>query len=115
MVLKERAHGVDKCPTKLHNSIALISVGTWDSWSTLSRIYLYIGLVHKISRMEIWAGMFLRCLRILYYALDEAGTGGLAMLNLVHRVVTVHSLFGPWILITLTEGLVSDTQLIRFP
>ena len=65
--------------------------------------------------MEIWASMFLRCSRILYCALDGVGTGGPAMLNLVHWVVTTHSLFGPWILITLTEGLVSDTQPIRFP
>ena len=38
VVLKDKAHGVDRCPTKLRNFIVLMSVGTQDSWSTLSRI-----------------------------------------------------------------------------
>ena len=115
VVLKERAHGVDKCPTRLRNSIALILIGTWDSWSALLRISLYTGLVRRRSKMEIWADMFPRCSMILYCALGGAGTGGRTILNLVCRVVTAHSLFGPWILITLTEGFISDTHPIKFP
>ena len=69
--------------------------------------------------MEIWAGMFPRCSKILYWLFDGADgvgvTGGPTMLNRALRVVTADSLFGPWILITLTEGPFSDIQPIRLP
>ena len=86
-----------------------MSVGTWDSWSALSRISLYTRLVRRRSKMEIWDDIFPRCSMILYCALGGAITGGPAMLNRVRQVVIAHSLFGPWILITLTEGFVLDT------
>ncbi len=69
--------------------------------------------------MDIWAGMFPRCSEILYRLFDGADgvdeTGGPAMLNHALRVVTAHSLSGPRILITLTEGSFSDIQPIRLP
>ena len=86
--------------------MSLISVGTQDSWSILSRIFLYIGLVRRRSKMDIWANMFPRCSRILYCALDGVGTGGPTMLNLFLLVVTTHLIFGPWMLMTFIEGLV---------
>ena len=106
VVLKDKAHGVERYPSKLEKFVALMSIGARDSRSTLSRISFYIGLVQWRSKMEIWADMFPRCLRILYCALDGAGAAGLAMLNLVLLVVTTHSVFGPWMLMTFTEGLV---------
>ena len=117
--LKDRAHEDERCPTRLRKSVALIFEGTRDSMRALSRMFLYTGLVRRRSKMEIWAGMFPRCSKILYWLFDgadDAGeTGGLAMLNRALRVVTAHSLFGPWILITLTEGSFSNIQPIRLP
>ena len=69
--------------------------------------------------MDIWAGMFPRCSKILYWLFDGADgvdeTGGPAILNCALRVVTAHSLLGPWILITLTEGSFLDIQPMRLP
>ena len=52
--------------------------------------------------MEIWAGMFPRCSKILYWLLDGAdgtdgadGIGGPVILNRALRVVTAHSFLGP--------------------
>ena len=72
--------------------------------------------------MEIWAGMFPRCSKILYWLLDGAdstdgadGIGGPAILNRALRVVTAHSFLGPGILITFIEGSFSDMQPMRLP
>ena len=115
MVLKDRAHGVDRCPTKLQNSIELISIGTWDSWSAISRISLQMGLVQRMCKMDIWAYMFPRCSRMLYYDLNGVGIGGPTMLNLFLLVAIAYLVFGPWMLMTFIEGLVWDTQPMRFP
>ncbi len=83
--LNDRAHEDERCPTRLQKSIELISKGTRDSMRALSRMFLYIGLVRRRSKMEIWAGMFPRCSKILYWLFDGAdgagGMGGPAMLN----------------------------------
>lgn len=62
---------------------------------------------------------------MLYWLLDKAddttgvdstdGADGATMFNRALLVVTAHSLFGPWILITLTEGSFSDIQPMRLP
>ena len=83
VVLKDKVHGVEWCPTKLWNSMALISIGTQNSRSTLSRISLYIGLVQRRSKIDIWADIFPRCSRILYHALDRADIRAPAILNQV--------------------------------
>ena len=117
--LNDRAHEDERCPTRLRKSVALISDGTQDSMRALSRMSLYTGQVRRRSKMEIWAGMFPRCSKILYWLFDGADgvdeTGGPAILNHALRVMTAHSLLGPWILITLTEGSFSDIQPMRLP
>ena len=116
MGLNDRAQEDERCPTRLQKSVALISEGTRDSMRALSRMSLYTGLVRRRSKMDIWAGMFQRCSKILYWLFDGADeTGGPAILNRALRVVIAHSLFGPWILITLTEGSFSDIQPMRLP
>ena len=119
MGLNDRAQEDERCPTRLRKSVALISEGTRDSMRALSRMSLYIGLVRRRSKMDIWASMFPRCSKILYWLLDGADgadeTRGPVILNRALRVVTAHSLLGPWILITLTEGSFSDMQPMRLP
>ena len=119
MGLNDRAQEDERCPTRLRKSVALISEGTRDSMRALSRMSLYTGLVRRRSKMDIWAGMFPRCSKILYWLLDGADgadeTGGPAILNCALRVVAAHSLLGPQILITLTEGSFSDMQPMRLP
>ncbi len=117
--LKDREHEDERCPTRLRKLVALIFEGTWDSMRALSRMSLYTGLVWRRSKMEIWAGMFPRCSKILYQLFDGADgadeTGGPTMLNRALRVVTTHSLSSPQILITLIEGSFLDIQPIRLP
>ena len=97
--LNDRAHEEDRCPTRLKKLVALISEGTQGSMRALSRMFLYTGLVWRRSKMEIWAGMFPRCSKTLYWLFDGADgageTGRPAMLNHALRVVTAHSFFGP--------------------
>ena len=38
VVLKDKVNGVDRCPTKFQNYVALMFVGAQDSWSTLLRM-----------------------------------------------------------------------------
>ena len=117
--LNDKAHEDERCPTRLRKSVALIFEWTRDSMRVLSRMSLYTGLVRRRSKMEIWAGMFPRCSKILYWLFDGADgadkTGGPTILNHAPRVVTAHSLLGPWIFITLTEGSFSDMQPMRLP
>ena len=69
--------------------------------------------------METWDGIFPRCSKILYWLLDGVDgadeAGGPVMLNHTFRVVTTHSLLGPWMLITFTEGSFSDMHPMRLP
>ena len=119
MGLNDRAQEDERCPTRLRKSVALISEGTQDSMRARSRMSLYTGLVRRRSKMDIWAGMFPRCSKILYWLFDGADgvdeTGGPMILHRALRVVTAHSLLGPWILITLIEGSFSDIQPMRLP
>ena len=48
--------------------------------------------------MEIWADMFPRCSRILYYAQDGAGVGGPAMLNVEPFSLGGNNTFSVWAL-----------------
>ena len=117
--LNDRAHEEDRCLMRLQKLVALIFEGIRDSMRALSSMLFYTRLVRRRSKMEIWAGMFPRCSKILYWLFDGADdadeVGGLVMLNHALLVVTAHSLLGPWILITLTEGSFLDIQPIRLP
>ena len=85
--------------------------------------------------MEIWAGVFPRCSKMLYCGPNEGDfdgdardgggradggricvdTGGPAILSHVQRVATAHWVFVPLTFMMLMDGSTCDMQLIRLP